>query len=331
MLGGNGAGKTSLLEAVYLLATTRSFRTAQLSDCCRHGEEAFRLEGEAEAAARSHLALAWSPEGQCRAVNGSEGSLAEHLGVLPVVAWTAADAETLGGPPAGRRRLLDRGLLVRMPAALTVVARFRRALAQKRALLAAEGEGLASWNAVVAEAAAELVRLRQTYAQALGRAFHEAALESGLRLSAVEVTYRPCPPEAADGTEALIQALASAAARERRAGRPLVGPQLDDLEVRLGGRAVRRVASSGERKALSVLLAVAQGRVQEATGRAPVYLLDDLDAELTRESLEGVWRCLGGERQVIATSARPRVWDGLPLARRWRVEAGRLVPDAGCG
>ena len=326
LLGGNGAGKTSLLEAVYVLATTRSLRTAHLADCCRHGADGFELEGEAETAARARLAVAWGAPGRRRAVNGSEGPLAEHLAALPVVAWTADDGEALAGPPALRRRLLDRGLLARRPAALAVVARFRRALAAKRALLAAGSGDLAPWNVVLAEAAAELVRLREDYAGGLGRALAAVAEASGLGLPPLALAYRPSPPEAVEGAAAVARSLARAEGRERRLGRPVVGPQLDDLELSWGGREMRRVASAGERKALSVLLAVAQGRVLEEAGRPPLHLLDDLDAELSRESLERVWATLAGARQVFATSARPGIWEGLPVGRSWLVEAGRLGP-----
>ena len=89
-LGGNGAGKTSLLEAVYVLATTRSFRAAQIGDCARHGAGSFHLQGEIETDRRSALEVGWMEGQRVRALNGKITPIAEHLGVLPVVAWTAA-------------------------------------------------------------------------------------------------------------------------------------------------------------------------------------------------------------------------------------------------
>ncbi|MGB6639488.1 MAG: AAA family ATPase, partial [Thermoanaerobaculia bacterium] len=111
LLGANGAGKTSLLEAIYLLATTRSFRTSQLEDCVRWGGERFHLRGEFEGAERAFLEVGWEPNGRYRAVNGGSAPLASHLGVQPTVSWTAADQEILSGQPARRRRFLDQGVV----------------------------------------------------------------------------------------------------------------------------------------------------------------------------------------------------------------------------
>ena len=96
LLGGNGAGKTSLLEAVYTVATTRSFRTPRLAECVRHGEDGFHLTAEVETPVRTRLEVSWDAAGLARAVNGARGDLAEHLEPLPVVAWHAGEAEVLG-------------------------------------------------------------------------------------------------------------------------------------------------------------------------------------------------------------------------------------------
>ncbi len=338
LLGGNGAGKTSLLEAVYAVATTRSFRTPRLAECVRHGESSFRLRAEVEEASRAGLEVAWGPDGRRRAVNGSRGSLAEHLAILPVVAWTSGDVEVIAGPPVRRRRLLDRGVVSLRPGALDVLRRYREALAAKRGLLAGEprrastraagDESLAAWNRVLAEAAVEVVRLRSGYVRALAEALAGVLAEIALPLPAVALSYRPSPRAALDGVEAATERLERAAAAERRRGTPLVGPHRDELEIRWGAHPAAQVTSAGERKLLSLALAVAHGKVIENAGRSPVYLLDDLDAELSAESLAAVWRVFAGAgtgaEQMIASSNRPAVWEGLATDRRWRLEGGRL-------
>ncbi len=334
LFGGNGAGKTSLLEAVYAVATTRSFRTPRLGECVRHGDDSFRLRAEVVATARATLEVAWGPAGRERALNGSRVPLAEHLAVLPVVAWTSADVQVIAGPPVGRRRLLDRGVVSLRPGALAALRRYRDALAEKRGLLAAgprrlsggAGEGsLSAWNRVLAEAAVDVVRLRAAYARALAEALTRVLGEIALPLPAVALAYRSSPAAALDGVEETVRRLERAAAAERRRGVPLVGPHRDELEIRWGGRPAAQVASAGERKVLSLALAAAHGRVIEDAGNRPVYLLDDLDAELAAESLGAVWRSLSGARQLVASSNRPAVWEGLETARRWSLEAGRLA------
>jgi DNA replication and repair protein RecF len=107
---------------------------------------------------------------------------------------------------------------------------------------------------------------------------------------------------------------------------PLIGPHRDDLEVLWGGHPVRATVSAGERKALSLLLTAAHGRVLTAAGRHPVYLLDDVDAELSEESLGRVWQAFSDVSQLVATSNRPGVWEKLAAGRRWRVAAGAVKP-----
>jgi DNA replication and repair protein RecF len=324
LLGGNGAGKTSLLEAVYVLATTRSFRTHQLADCIAHGQELLHLTGEVEGDRRTRLEVGWGRDWRLRRVNDKPAALAEHLAALPVVAWTAADGEILAGPPNLRRRFLDRGVIGLKPVALEALGRYRQALHQKRELLAGNGEGLDAWNGVLAGAASELIELRKAYVDALSVQFQEVLAESGLAFPAVELHYRPSPASGLDGPEAIFHSLERSADRERQRQMPLLGPHRDDLEVRWGEHQLHRVASAGERKSLALLLLAAHGRVLKAGGADPLYLLDDVDTELAPLTLAAVWRMFAGARQLVASSNRPQVWLTLPVDALWEMERGVL-------
>jgi DNA replication and repair protein RecF len=331
-LGGNGAGKTSLLEAVYVLATTRSFRTSQLADCIRHGNALFHLEGEAANGKRTRLEVAYGREIRLRTVNGKHAPLAEHLAALPVVSWAAADVEMLSGAPRLRRRFLDRGVVGLRPVSLEILGRYREALRQKRGLLASGGPGLEAWNEVLAGAAAELIARRQAYVTVLAERLTEVLTESGLPFPTVSLAYRPSPAAGLEGAEALAQSLERIADRERQRQIPLLGPHKDDLEIHWGDHEVGRVASAGERKALSLLLLAAHGRVLDRAGERPVYLLDDVDAELAPPTLAAVWEVFAGAKegqglaQIFASSNRPQVWLTLPVGTIWQVEAGRVGP-----
>jgi DNA replication and repair protein RecF len=336
VLGGNGAGKTSLLEAIYVLATTRSFRAAQLADCIHHGSDGFRIVGEVATDRRATLEVSVRGGARERLVNGKATSLAEHLAVLPVVAWTAAEAEVLVGAPRARRRFMDRGIVGTRPAALEVIGRYREALRAKRDLLAGETThlglvegapaGLEVWNELLASAAAELIARREAYLVELAGALARTIETAGLPLPAIELRYRPSPPRGAEGTAAIASALERIADRERRRQHPLLGPHRDELEILWDGHDLRRVASAGERKALSLLLVAAHGRVLEEAGRPPTYLLDDADAELAPATLSAVWKAFGGARQVVASSNRPQAWLTLEVGTLWEMEKGRIRP-----
>jgi len=324
ILGGNGAGKTSVLEAIYVAATTRSFRTARLQDCLRHGAETFSLEAEVETDRRATLEVRWVDGKRVRLLNGKTSSLAEHLGALPVVAWTWAEAEVLVGAPKARRRFMDRGVVGSRPSALEALSRYRDTLGHKRQLLMQGGEDLHVWNHLLAAAAAEVICLRHAYVERLRETLVQVLEQSGLPFPSIEARYRPSPSNGLEGSDAILANLERIVDRERRRQLPLVGPHRDDLEILWGGHDIRRVASAGERKALSLLLLAAHGRALEAVGTRPVYLLDDADAELSPQTHASVWNVFKGVEQVIATSNRPQVWLTLEVGKAWEMERGRM-------
>ena len=328
IVGANGSGKTSLLEALYLLATSRSFRGARPAECCRRGAAGFFLEAEVEGRQRARLGVGWSAEGGLeRRLNGKSASLADHLAVQPVVAWSALDGELLDGPPRLRRRLLDQGIVAVRPAALTSLARYRQALEQKRRLLADGAPGLAPWNELQAKAAAELVDLRRDQAERLGRALNEVLAAGQIDVGEVRIVYRPSLGPGAP--ESILEALERARDDERRQRRPLLGPHRDDLDLLWQGRGLRRVASAGEKKLLGLALAAARGRVLEGAGRRPLFLLDDADGDLDRQRLAAVWQLFADAGQLVATSHRPEAWEAVEGVVRHRLEGGRLMAAAG--
>lgn len=326
LLGGNGAGKTSLLEAVYVVATTRSFRAAQIGDCARHGSESFRVHAEVDTDRRSSLEVSWNAGKRERSLNGRVSPLADHLAALPVVAWTSAEAEVLVGAPKARRRFLDRGIIGARPAALEVLGRYREALRQKRQLLLQEGTGIEIWNELMASLAAEVIQLRHEYTERLREVLLTVLEESGLPFPPVDLRYRPSPSSGLEGAESIADSLDAVAERERRRQMPLLGPHRDELEILWGGHDIRRVASAGERKSLSLLLLAAHGRTLEGMGRRPVYLLDDADAELAPPTHASVWKVFQGDgtRQILASSNRPQVWLTLEVGKIWEMEKGKL-------
>jgi DNA replication and repair protein RecF len=307
------------------VATTRSFRASQIADCARHGAESFHLSAEVETDRRATLEVGWLQGQRTRSLNGKVTPLAEHLGVLPVVAWTAAaEAEVLVGAPKARRRFMDRGVVGLRPAALEVLGRYREALRQKRGLLLSDGAGIEIWNEMLAATAADVIAQRHRYVELLKAQLDRVVRISGLLFPPIELRYRPSPANGLEGQEPIADALGRIADRERRRQVPLLGPHRDELDILWGGHEIRRVASAGERKALSLMLLAAHGAVLEEAERSPLYLLDDLDAELAPPTVAAVWGVFQGARQLIATSNRPQVWLTLEVGRVWEMEKGGL-------
>ena len=331
LLGDNGAGKTSLLEAIYLVATTRSFRTSHLGECLARpadrrgpGTKAFTLAASVGGEPQARLELSWSETGIRRALDSKSVAVIQYLEPLPVVIWCEREAKILDSAPERRRQMLDRGLVNESLKRLALVARYRQCLRQKRELLKRCQGGLEEWNRLLALAAADLIKARARYTETLEKEVRQVMDESGLRFPSVALRYVPSPRHGTSGAPTIEEALGGVMEKERRLGRPLVGPHLDSLQILWGDAEVSVVASAGEKKALGLLLMVAQARLLEAAGRMPLLLADDVDSELDRKSLEAIWRVLERAGQIVVSCSKAEVWDGLEVSSKWSVKEGSL-------
>lgn len=326
MLGDNGSGKTSLLEAVYLLATSRSFRTSNLAECCREGSSRFSLSAEVNNVARTRLAIEWGARTRRRTVNGKTLTLAEHVSALPVLAWTFAESELLTGAPSLRRRFLDRGLVVERPSALETLQSYREALQQKRRLLQQGGEEIEVWNDLLATHGAQVIALRKNYLGRLQTVFAEVLVDTESKFSGATLAYRPSPAEGVDGAGAFLTRLRRSVSTERLRRLPLLGPHRDDVVLTWRGHEIRGLASAGERKGLGLAVLAAQAKLLAEDGRTPLVLLDDADTELDRGALARAWRAFRDLPQWIASTNRPEAFETLSLDHQWRLVGGRLSP-----
>lgn len=326
--GPNGSGKSSLLEAIYLAATGKSFRTPTLAECCAHGAQSFLVRAEVGREGSWELGLAYAAEGRRLTVQGKPSLVAEHLALLPVVAWSEAERDLVAGPTAARRRFLDRAALLLRPPRLAEHAELHRAMAQKRHLLAARTRDadaeLAAWNELLAPLVARRAAERADLVLRLEAAARTLLAEHRSDLPSLRLLYQPSPGNALAGAAAVAEALANAAKGERDRGQPLVGPQRDRVEILLESSATRRSPSAGERKVLVLSLLAALARLLAASGRTPLVLLDDLDAELDRERLGLAVALFGAAPQTVATSSRPEAFEGLAPGTRWSLSKGRL-------
>ncbi len=324
IVGDNGAGKTSFLESVYLLATTKSFRTSRISDCCSHGSKNFQVVGEASTEKRTRLRIEWKEGERIRSVNGRVSGLGEYLSVLPIVSWSSGDTDVLVGPPDARRRFIDRGVVGLSSGGIGTISTYRKTLLEKRRLLQSNGRGLEVWNEMLSLSAHNLIELRAKYVERLKTSLKAVLKASDLGLGDLQVSYKTSLKSGREGPSAIMKELMGASKRERVMQLPLLGPHRDDLSIRLSGFAVRQVASAGERKALGIALLLAHAAVLSEVGSEPVYLLDDADTELDVSRLRSLWRVISHRQQVFITSNRPLVWEGLEIDHFWTCGDGQL-------
>jgi len=337
--GRNGQGKTSLLEAAYLLGTGHSFRTRRIEEVVEWGGGPLRVSGEIATRSGDAALSVVVNEGQRRLlVDNRERGLEEYLGRLDVVAVSGEGMRTLRDGPEGRRRFLDSGIAGLRPSFLRVLGEYRRILAERNALLRAtspfgspsrRGE-IEAWNERLTQAAARLHRERRAYAVRLASCLGPA--EEGLFPDGehLQVTYRPSPAPAADAEpsdfeEIFRQSLERNRMRDQALGFTAEGPHRDDVRMGLEGVDLRRYGSAGQVRAAMVALCVGKLAIlRDERLEAPLFLMDDFDSDLDERRASSLTAFLqdGGFQAVLASSKEGFVASlGVPF-RKIRLEGG---------
>jgi DNA replication and repair protein RecF len=331
LVGRNGQGKTSLLEALHVLLTGRSFRTAKLADCLGW-DTGGRALVSGELATGSHVG------GVRLELIAREGGADIRGALCPwagAVSFAAADLALLSGAPYLRRAYLDALGAKLAPAHGETCRRYRLALQQRTRLLADlagrpdAARLLGPWDEQLAGLGSVLVHRRLEVLGLLGEAVNDVYRALAPAGGAVQLGYEPTVTPGADGEatrRALLAALEAARAGELRRGVTLVGPHRDDVSVRLGRADARSAASRGEQRLLTVALRLAEaGVLRRRLDRPPVLLLDDVLSELDQAVCGRLLGWLDGRGQVLYSAT-----DALPVAAAtgtvWRVGDGRVEP-----
>jgi len=318
--GRNAQGKTSLLEAVGLLARGRSFRTEDPLSMIRHGAAGLLALGETvDTAEAAHLEVELSGGERRLRVDGRDVAPRDYHGRLEVVVYSTERLRIVGSM-RDRRQLLDRSAGALWPSYRADHRAFERVLAQRNAVLVRRGRDLGAWTDRFVETGARLRQRRATYAARLSGALREGFRPSGESYE-VRVASPAGEPEAQDALRRELEALHL---RELAAARSLAGPHRDPVALLVDGKDAADGASSGQARSLLLALALATLRIyREETGRAAVALLDDLDSELDAERAGALCAEVVEGGQALVTSAHPTWADSLrPLGRVFCVEGG---------
>lgn len=359
--GANAQGKSNLLEAIAMLATTRAQGGGTDLDLIAWAAlaedpiPAARLAAEVvTAAGREHVEM--SIVGQVAAagvppqraarrfrVNGVARRASGLVGRLRVVLFAAGDIAIIDGAPAYRRRYLDITLSQLDAAYVRALQRYTRVLEQRNSLLKrlqerrGKPDELDFWDGELAGSGAVILAARAEALRVLGR--EAAATYAALAASeseALEVLYEPRVPAPVaarlrehDLAARLLEALAAGRTEDVRRGLSLIGPHRDDVRFLIGGHAAGVSASRGQRRGAALALRLAEVAYSKArTGDAPVLLLDDILSELDPVRRARVLSVAFDVDQVLITTpdaAHPSRAE-LPGAIRWRLRGGRLEP-----
>jgi DNA replication and repair protein RecF len=336
--GGNGEGKTNLLEAVGWLATLSSFRGGPVEALVRDGEERAVLRAvversEAEGASRRTLVEAeLTTSGRDRVLVNRVPLRRSRdlLGTLRATVFSPDDLALVKGGPAERRRFLDDLLVACAPRHAATRSDLERVLRQRAALLRSSGgrstpdvvTSLDVWDAKLTDLGEALGRARERLVERLDPLVTEA---HGRVAGTADARLLYAPVWRSQG---LARALAAARAEDLRRGVTTVGPHRDDLEVVLERRPARTHASQGEQRSLALALRLAgHGLVAELTGATPVLLLDDVFSELDATRAAALLDALPAGQALITTAGTLPAGATPDLVVR--VREGRLLTAAG--
>lgn len=278
--GGNGAGKTSLLEAIHVLGTGRSFRSREVDPLIRWGCRQLSVFGVVLAAnGQSHRVgmVKGGPDARIRIDGREVGGVAAVARLLPLATFGPETIEVVEGSPEHRRSVMDWALFHVEPQYADSLLRYRRALRQRNAVLRTGGprrEALV-WEEEFCREGERVDQFRSAYTEAVLPHVRDAL--STLSASPLQLGYRRGWPAG----EALAAALERGWDTDVTRGWTGSGPHLADLALNVGGRPAREALSRGEKKALGAALVL--GHVEyliAAADRRPVVLADDFSSEL---------------------------------------------------
>ena len=326
--GANGAGKTTVIEALLVAATGRSHRASPLRELVQEGAEngligvGVRDNGEHADDPLAHSVLTVEigrTERTRYSLNGT-ARRSEALGErLKVATFVPEETGLVIGAPAIRRTALDRIAIQWRPGYRAALTRYERSLKQRNRLLkdALESDGaahraaaaeMAPWTTLLIDCGAELVTARLALLDALAQPLNVAHREVAPEEEPLSVHYlsreKHQPGETATAAAArLRQSFDETAESEGYQGHTLVGPHRDDLAFHAGGRNLATTASRGQQRSLLIALLFAEIELlTDSAGRPPLLLLDDAFSELDPERRDHLVERLTVLPQAIITT-----------------------------
>jgi DNA replication and repair protein RecF len=329
LLGENAQGKTNILEAIYLMATLRSFRGVGGAQMVRHEQKGYFVGGRVVGQGEHDVKMYWSVQERSLSLDGRPvRKLTDYLGVLRAVVFCTEDLQLVKGTARIRRRFIDLLLSQTHPAYLQMLQRYTRALRSRNALLKRpipDEVALEGFTRELVGAGEEMVRLRRELVPRLSPLARLAYRRISRQAEELRLEYAPSV------RQDFAVELAQARRREQAARLTLLGPHRDEIQLLLNDRSAAQFGSEGQKRSLAIALKMAQAEYLGGLhGAPPMLLIDDILGELDAQRRGGflplLERACQSSGQVFMT-ATEETWPrdlGRDL-QRWEVRAGNVT------
>jgi DNA replication and repair protein RecF len=319
LTGRNGAGKTSILEAISLCTLTKSFVGTPDAALVRRGERDLEatLEFTSDYGVPRRIEVRYAAgSGKSIWLDGTQAqSAAQVIGIAPTVVLSPDMKAITAGSPSERRRFIDLTISQAKRRYLQDLMHYRRLLKQRNALLASarrsgrplERTLIEPWDEGLIERAAHLMYERTVFVREFAPIFRSAAGAVATDGEVVSLSYAPdaieTPQSSVDDyRDALWLRSRQVWAEEQRRGTTLFGAHRDDLRMEIDGGDVRSAASQGQHKTLLIGLKIAEFEyLREQCAETPAILLDDIFGALDPERARRVYDLTRGLAQVFIT------------------------------
>jgi DNA replication and repair protein RecF len=331
-VGQNGQGKTNLLEAIYVVAALRSFRTARLADLIAFGASDAQLGARVMKSGMTRIyEVGLSTNGRRVQLDGkSVRPIARYFGGFNVVVFTPEDLALPRGAPSERRRFVDRAVFNQNPEYLGQIQDYEKVLKQRNSVLKRAQDGafdrelLAVYDRQLAQLGIAVADARARFVAAM-----QGALDDAFRaIARIErrASVRYVTKSAGISVDDFEAQLAESRTRDLATASTHVGPHRDDLAFELDGHDAGGFASQGQLRALVLAWKTAElALLARVHDDSPILLLDDVSSELDPARNEYLFEHLANQAaQCFITTTH----EGHVLLRReradYRIENGQI-------
>jgi len=304
LTGDNAAGKTNVLESLFLCALGRSHRTARDTELIRSGQQfgSIRLVLDTRGGTREIAAKLVLNERKRLSIDGAPlARSGELLGCLNVIMFAPEDLSLVKGGPAERRRFLDMEISQLRPSYYYALQQYNAALKQRNALLkdpdACYAGLLEPWDEQLSRLGALITAERASFLEELSAIAANVHLSLSDRRETLLLAYQPNLPDASPDrlAYAMRERLAETMEKDLYRGSTSVGPHRDDIAMMLDGTDVRVYGSQGQQRTVVLSLKLSELEiVKRVRGETPVLLLDDVFSELDRRRQQMLLKTVAG-------------------------------------
>ncbi len=293
IVGGNGHGKTSILEAIYYLCTTKNLNLASESDVIMFGEQYFDAKGIFYDLTQNQTRIFFDSAKNKKNFFLDDKQVfnsSSIIGKFPIVSLIQSDHAITQGAPAERRRFVDSVISQASHTYLEILLEFNKTLRQRSSLLSQIKESrninlfsqLDAWTEALIVTGAEIIKHRISFVKEFNSYLREAYNHIIENAEEPLIIYNSLSElEDENILERFRQELAIMREDEFRRGINLVGPHRDDFIFSINGLELKRFGSQGQHKTFQIALRFGQFFfMKEKLGKTPIFLMDDIFGEL---------------------------------------------------